>query len=1027
MNLTKTALKRPVSCVLIIISLFVFGITSLFGFKLQLTPDMEMPMLIVLTIYPGADPESVDELVTNVVEDAGSILSGVDSYYSYSMENYSMVLFQYEYGSDIDDCYSDLRAALDTASLSLPEDAKTPTVVEMNMNSMPCAVISAVEKGDIDLYKVINDSVKPELEKISGVAEVALSGGTEEYIKVELNETLMKQYGLTMSTLSQSLSACDFSYPAGSVKQGSQNVSITTSMTNNTAQLLKSVPITTSTGKVITLDEVADIYNAVEDESGVSRYNGNENVSLSITNKSSYGTVNVCNSIKEELEKIKADNPAIEFEISYDASQGILDSLKSVGETLLLGIVLSMVVLFLFFGDFKASLIVGSTMPISLFLTLVLMKAAGFSMNVVTMGSLVIAIGMMVDSSIVVIESCFRLKEKKADFKEAALEGTRVVTASIVASTITTIVVYLPLATMKGLSGQMFSQLGYTIVFAMIASLLTALALVPLFYSFFKPVEKKDIPMNKIIRFVTKGYKKVLRKLLHKRKLVILISGILIAISVVLGSGLDMEMMSSADEGMISINATFRPGTNLETMNAEMQKWEQIAAADEDVESYSLSIGGGGMNAMMGGGDATLSATLKKDRSMSTVEKVDRWNEIAGNMTGADFTVSSSGSNSSSVMSSASYDVNLQGDDLEKLEDFSVQLEDQIRQIKGVVKVKNSTASATTRARIEVDPLKAMQYGLTPVQVGMAVNNAVGGMEAITVTNSGSEYKVKLEYPDGVYDNLNDVMNLELSTPFGSSVPIHEIAELQYEEAQSTLVKANGQYQISLTATLLSDQKFDAQNAIDELVKNTEFPKEVQAVDNSMNEMMMEELGAIGKAILIAVFLVFLVMAMQFESPRFSFMVMMCIPFAIIGSFSFLWLAQATISMVSMMGFLMLMGIVVNNGILYVDSANQMREEMDVEDALIETGAIRLRPILMTSLTTILAMIPMGIGFGTNAEMMQGMALVIIGGMIASTLLTLILLPTIYLIIDKREGKRRRTERKERRKAFFAKFKKAKV
>ena len=218
MNLTKTALKRPVSCVLIIISLFVFGITSLFGFKLQLTPDMEMPMLIVLTIYPGADPESVDELVTNVVEDAGSILSGVDSYYSYSMENYSMVLFQYEYGSDIDDCYADLRAALDTASLSLPEDAKTPTVVEMNMNSMPCTVISAVEKGDIDLYKVIEDSVKPELEKISGVAEVATSGGTEEYIKVELNETLMKQYGLTMSTLAQSLSACDFSYPAGSVK-----------------------------------------------------------------------------------------------------------------------------------------------------------------------------------------------------------------------------------------------------------------------------------------------------------------------------------------------------------------------------------------------------------------------------------------------------------------------------------------------------------------------------------------------------------------------------------------------------------------------------------------------------------------------------------------------------------------------------------------------------------------------------------------------------------------------------------------
>ena len=261
------------------------------------------------------------------------------------------------------------------------------------------------------------------------------------------------------------------------------------------------------------------------------------------------------------------------------------------------------------------------------------------------------------------------------------------------------------------------------------------------------------------------------------------------------------------------------------------------------------------------------------------------------------------------MMSSSSYEIDLQGDDLEALEDFSMELEDKVKQIDGVIKVNNSTASATTRAQIEVDPLKAMQYGLTPIQVGTTMNNVVSGMDAITVTNSGTEYKVKLEYPEGLYDNLNDLMNVEMSTPYGYSVPIHEIAEIQYEEAQSTLVKANGQYQVSLTAALQSEKKFDAQTAIDELVKNTEFPENVQPVDNAMNEMMMEELGAIGKAILIAVFLVFLVMAMQFESPRFSFMVMMCIPFAIIGSFSFLWLAQATISMVSMMGFLMLMGI----------------------------------------------------------------------------------------------------------------------
>ena len=1006
MNLTKTALKRPVSCVLIVVALVVFSVSSLLGFKLELTPSMELPMLIVVSVYPGADPETVDELVTKVVEEAGSSLSGVEDVTSVSMENMSQVLFQYEYGADIDKCYSDLRSALDTASLSLPDDVDTPTVIEMNMNSMPNMYISATETGDIDLLKVIKESVVPDLEKISGVAKVEVSGGSEEYIRVELNEMLMNQYGLTMDSISQALSMIDFSYPGGTVTQGKQNMSVTISKDYSSVQQLRNAPLTTGKGSVITLQDVADVSMAASASDYISKYDGQEDISISIQTKSSYGTVNVCNDIKDALEKIKAENPSISFDITYDASESITDSIWSVGKTLLLGIVLSMAVLFLFFGDFKASLIVGASMPVSLFVTLILMNAMGYSLNVVTMGSLVIAIGMMVDSSIVVIESCFRMRETKPDFREAALAGTKTVTASIVASTITTVVVYVPIAVTKGLSGQLFVQLGFTIVFAMLASLLVALTLVPLCYLKFRPVEKKDSPVNKFLQWVIKGYKKLLRKLLHKRALVVLASVAMVVVSIIMGSNLNMELMPASDEGTVSISATFRAGTRLESIDEQMQEWIQIVSADEDVEHYSYSVSGT---------NSSISAYLKKDRSRDTVEIVDEWNVLAKEMPGMDVTVSSSGSSMSGLMGSGSYEIDLQGSDRDELKAFADLLEDKFMEVDGVVKVNNSTSGDSIRARVDVDELQAMQYGLTPITVGMSVSNALGGKTAMKVTREGAEYDVKLEYPEGAYDDMNSLLNLNILSPMGVTVPLRDIAKIVYEEAQESLTKQNGLYQVALTATTTSESYYEAQAAIDKIVEDTVFPDTVSPAGSMMTSMMMEEFNTLLKAIFTAVFLVFLVMAMQFESPRFSFMVMMCIPFALIGSFMFLFVTNSTISMVSLMGFLMLMGIVVNNGILFVDSANQLKRKMPVEDALIETGAIRLRPILMTSLTTILSMVPMGLALGTNGKMMQGMALVIIGGMIVSTALTLILIPTIYLIIDKESVKARKRERKERR------------
>lgn len=997
MNLTRLALKRPVSCFLVILALAVFGISSIFGFRLELTPDIEMPMLIAMATYPGADPESVDELVASVIEDAGASLSGVDSVTSMSSENYCMVLFTYDYGVDIAECHNDLRAAMEIASLSLPEDVEEPTIIEMNMNSVDVMTISAIEAGDVDLLKVVNESVVPELEALASVAQVSVSGGSEEYIKVELDETLMNQYGLTMSSIAQFMGAVDFTYPAGSVQQGSQDISVATSMEYNTVQKLREVPLMTATGSVITLQDVANVTTSSREASSVSRYNGQNNVSIGIQNKSSYGTVNACNDVEKVLERIQAENPAISFDVTYNASDSIISSLSAVAQTLVLGVILTMVVLFLFFGDLRASLIVGASMPISLFLTLILMNFMGFSMNIVTLGSLVIAIGMMVDSSIVVIESCFRRQKTTGDFKQAAFEGTREVTASIVASTITTIVVYLPLATMQGLSGQLFSQLGFTIVFAMVASLIAAMMLVPLFYFKFKPKEKDNLPVDKLLAKVTVGYRRLLRKLLHKRKTVVFTALAMIVATVALASTLDMEMIPASDEGIVQVTAAFRSGTTLEKEDQAIQAWEQIASEDENVASYTVSVSGS---------SATLTAALKKERTLSTAEVVDQWNELAAGMTDMDVTVAASGSSMSSMMSTGSYEVDLQGTNMAELRQAASQVQDAISDIDGVVKTENSLANPTTMAKLQVDPLKAMQYGLTPIQVGMTVNNILSGVNPLTLTNAGTEYAVWLEYPEGQYDNLNQLMDLGISTSFNTIVPLRDIAEIEYVESQESITKVDGLYQVAVTAALASDKIFEAQDAINQKVGELVFADSVTPTENMMTDMMMEEFMALIQAIVTAVFLVFLVMAMQFESPRFSFMVMMCIPFSLIGSFLLLFLVGATISMVSLMGFLMLIGIVVNNGILFVDSTNTLRHQMPVEEALIETGCIRLRPILMTTLTTILSMIPLGLGIGTNAVMMQGMALVIIGGLIASTLLTLILIPTFYLIFDKKKRKK---------------------
>ena len=1002
-RLTRLVLKRPVSTLLAVLALFVFGFSSLMGLRLELMPDMEMPMKIVYTVYPGADSESVDDLVTSTIEDKVGSLSGVSSITSQSAENVSMVLLQYDYDKDVNDAYLDLRAALDQVKGDLPDDAQDPMIVEMNMDSMPSISYSVSTTDGTDALAFVNQDVVPELEALSTVAQVTVSGGQEQHIKVELNRDEMSQYGLDMNSIAQYIKASDFTIPLGSVDQGNQSISVISTADTDTVQAIRKIPLRTATGSLIQLSDVADVEWAVKEADSIARYNGEDTVTVSMTKNQSASTIGMVNSVKETMNDIQEQNDNIVVAATYDASDMIMESLSSVGSTLALGVILSMIVLFIFFGDWKASIIVGCSMPISLLMTVIVMSMMGFSLNIMTLGGLVIAIGMMVDSSSVVIESCFRANDRVPDFSEAALQGTTEVVASIVASTITTVVVYLPLCFSGGMTGQIFMQLGLTIVFSMVASLISAITLVPLFFKLYKPTQKKELRLNVFLDSVKEKYDHVERKLLHKKKTCLLAAVLLLVASFWILSMTNIVSMPTMDEGMISVTATFRPGTRVDVVDEKISQIEELVAADENVESYTLTASAG---------SATISATLKDDRKMTTQEVVDQWVQDTKDVSDMqlDITMSSSMSMGSSTTGSGAT-LTVGSVNLEDVKDASEMIQDAAWNIPGVLNVSTDAGASTTQLRVVVDPLSAMSHGLTPTQVGGMLYSTLSGSTAMTVTSDGEEYDVDLTFPEGTYDNATQLLDTEVA-----GVPLSEMATLEYTDAAQTIMKMDGKYTVTVSATCLSDDKAAIQDAMDEFLDTLDLPDSVGEAETIMDKMQDDMFGDMGKAIATALFLVFLVMAMQFESPKFSLMVMLSIPFSLIGAFGLVFLSGTDFSMVGLMGVLTLVGTVVNNGILYVDGVNMLRRRMDIEDALIESGKTRLRPILITTLTTIISMTPSALGIGgESAVMMQGMALVIIGGLVASTLLILLLMPVFYLMVY---GTSKKT-RKERWQRFY--------
>ena len=997
MGITRFVLKRPVTVLMALLCLIVFGISSVFNATLEQMPDMDQPMMIIMANYSGASPEDMDELVTQLIEDQVSTLEGVKSMSSTTSEGRSMIMLEYDYDTDMDEAYSDLTKSLNSIR-DLPDDVE-PTVMEMNNNAQASMMLTIANPSQENLYDYVDQKIVPELEKLSTVAEVSTMGGSSEYIKIELMSDMMDQYNVSISDIKSAMSAANLSYPSGSAESGNLDLSVSTLTQHDTLDELLEMPITVSGNKIVYLEDIAVVSYAEEQKGGVSRYNGEETISISLTKQQSSTAMDLSKQVQKVIKSLQNDDDDLTITVARDEADSIQDSLKDVAETMVMAVVISMIIIFLFFGDFKASLIVGSSIPTSILMSLIVMTRAGFTLNIITMSGLVLGVGMMVDNSIVVLESCFRAMDKQQDkgalgYAKAALEGTNIVVASIFGSTVTTCVVFIPLVFLNGMSGQMFGAMGYTIVFCMCASLLSAIAIVPLCYMMYKPKERSSAPATRPLTFLQDAYRKIMPVLLKHKAIVMLASVGIIVATVFLASGMQTELMTADDTGTVSVSIETRPGLITEQADAILAEAESIVAAHEDVESYMLRYNND---------EGTITAYLKDDRKMSTDEVVSQWENEMADLENCTITVEAS--TSMSMMGrSRGYEAILKGTQYDELQEVSNEIVNELIARDDVKNVHSSIENTAPVVAVKVDPVAASAEGLTAAQIGTMVKQMLDGEEVTTLKVDGQEISVKAEYPEDQYKTVPQLERIILKKPSGGYVALSDVAEIYYKDSPSSIEKEDKSYQITISADYVDSSSSAAvKTKIDNEVISPNLTGTIVRGTNSRDRMMQEEFSGLYNAIAVAVFLIFVVMAAQFESPKFSFMVMTTIPFSLVGSFGLLKLTGVSMSMTSILGFLILVGTVVNNGILYVDTVNQYRMEMPLRKALIEAGATRMRPIMMTSLTTILSMLPMAMAFGSSGSTTQGLAVVNIGGLSVGVLVALFILPVYYALMNGRK------------------------
>lgn len=1034
MKMTKTAIKRGVTFAMIYLIAAGFGIFSLMRLNLDLYPKLEFPVLAVITQYSGVGPFDIENVLSRPIEEAVASVENVKKVSSTSTQGLSLVMLEFDWGTDMNQAEIDVRNSLEYIRDVFPKDINQPMVFAFDPSTQPILYMAVTSElhGQAELRRISEQDIEPRIERIPGVASAFTMGGMKREIKVMADPARLRAHNVSIQQLISALQANNMQLPSGWIDTEQKEFTLQTAGEYTNLEEIKNTSVALLSGTNVRVKDVARVIDGFSEQRQRVWNNDQPAVMLMVQKQSDANTVIVAREVMDNIETIESELPrGVQLKTIIDLSTFITRSMSNLGNTAVQAIILTFLVLLFFLRHLRSSIIVAVSIPVSMVVTFAVMDQAGLTLNVISMAGLALAVGMLVDNSIVVLESIFRQREEGEGLEDSAHHGADGVAMAITASTLTTLAVFTPVLFVPGIAGELFNDMVLTIVISLTVSLLVALTLVPLLASRFLRMRRKDTSqgdtnqsgdgklqsvltslgdrLGEQIDTLQKVYTAALTWSLERRKWVILTSIGLFILSVLVMYFMGGEFMPKNDMGFMAVAVDRSAGTSLDEMEKSMHEIYRIITEQvPEVENVYSNFGQGeGIMAMFSTrtsseGDITirLKDLDKRDRSIFEIE--DALSEDFNQIPDVNARFEDRG-NTAMMGSGADIEIEIFGHDLAVAEALSNAIEEKVRDIKGVTSVKSSIEEAAPELKINLDRQRVADLGLSTAQIGQVVSTSILGTVATHFRIGGDEYDIRVQLEEEARSSKPDIENLLIKTPMGTQIPLRAIASVDYSRAPKQILREDQERLATLSLSISNRPLSSVTDDVTEMVASVPRPSDFRIEIGGLAEEQKESFMYLGLAMLVAVLLTYMVMASQFESLLDPFIIIFTIPFSFIGVTLALILTGTSLSVMALIGIIMLVGIVVNNGIVLVDYINQLRNKgMALRGATIKAGQVRMRPVLMTALTTILAMFPLALGLGESGESWAPMARAVMGGLTVATLLTLLVVPAVYEVVEEK-------------------------
>ncbi len=1021
MRISRFAVHRPIFTIMVVLMVLLLGTISLLRLPIDLMPDISYPTLSISCSYENAGPEEIEELITRPIEQAVSAVPGVEELTSVSVEGQGTVRVTFSWGSDLDAAANDIRDRLDRIIDHLPEDSERPTLRKFDLASFPILILGASSNLDpVKTRRIIEDQVQYRLERVPGVAAVNVRGGLEREIHVALDPAKINALAIPLESIIARIREGNVNIPAGTIEKGNFEITIRTPGEYTNLKQLQDTVIAVRQGAPIQLREIALVEDSWTKITRVVRVDGVPGMWMSINKQSGKNTVEVARGALAELERINRDIPQIKIISIIDTSDYIQRSITNVGTSAIYGGLLAIVVLLLFLRNFRSTIVIATAIPVSIIATFALLYFGNFTLNIMTLGGLALGIGMLVDNAIVVLENIFRMRESGELLDNAAVNGVEEVTAAVFASTLTTMVVFLPLIFVRGMSGVMFKQLSIVVSFALLCSLAVALTLVPMLSARILPAAATDDKFRhtfrgrifemsgRFFKALENGYKKLLHLALANRAFVVVIAVLLLTASLMLTPYIGVELMPSTDEGEVRVEAEMQVGTRLNLMDEKFKVIEKIIYKSVPEISNTVTSVGGSRWRGSGGhtGNVRISLKPQSQRTRSSEQIADDLRRKLSAIPGIIVRTRAGQGLFLLRMGTSGADkvqVEVRGHDLEMADGLAVQVKDIVESVEGITDARISRESGSPEELILIDRQKAADMHLTVSKIANALQTIISGTRAGYYRESGDEFAILVKLRDAEQMDLRDILDLTITNSDGEPVVLRNVINVGPRKGPVVIERKDQERLVNVTADISGRDMGSVLAELSGLLRNVPVPPDFSITFGGDYEEQQKSFRELLLSCILAIILVYMVMACQYESLRDPFVVMFSVPLAGIGVIVMLFLTRTTFNVQSFIGCIMLEGIVVNNAILLVDHTNLLRRRagMGLREAIEEAGRRRLRPILMTATTTIIGLIPLALGLGEGGEAQAPMARAVIGGLLSSTLITLVFVPVVYSIFER--------------------------